>query len=297
MKKNTFLAVVLMALVVTVTAQTKVSKKIQVLPWLDQAVIDANQAKGGFHEYATWAVLATDLKLSQVEVGMHVYIAADKADYRLKAWATPAALPIVAEWERVGDAIVVADMAARDALDNGTASVANSLRNLSTGTKVLVKANAKGVPEMFIYVNGLVDVNGDANTDGLDKWLSLGGASGAGYLLYGLGAVSAVDVPSATNGWDGAAIGTISGSTPRYSGIPASGISITLAAGTTVPVIAIPATWPAPVIYIKTGGVMTLLSDCWLKSHATHDAIDYQVWAGDNAFLTGLTGTYTLEIR
>jgi hypothetical protein len=301
MKRFILMAVVLIAIAVTVTAQTQVSKKIQVLPWLDQAVIDANQAKGGLHHYATWAVLATDLKKAQVEIGMHVYIAgpvADAGDYRLKAWATPAALPLITEWERVGDAIVVADIAARDALDDGTLTTASTLRAISTGTKVLVKANAKGVPEMFIYVNGLVDVDGAAGLTPADKWLSLSGASGSGYVFYGLGAVNATDAVNETNGWNGTTVGAIVvGTTARYSGIPAAGITISLAAGTTVPVIAVPATWPAPVIYLKTGSVMSLLSDCWLKSHATHDGMDYQIWAGDNAFLTGLTGTYTLEIR
>jgi hypothetical protein len=301
MKRFILMAVVIMAAVVSVSAQTQVSKKIQVLPWLNQAVIDANQAHGGLHAYADWATLATDLKLAQVQIGMHVYIAgpaADAGDYRLKAWATITALPLITEWERVGDAIVVADIAARDALDDGNATTASTKRAMSTGTKVLVKANAKGVPEMFIYVNGLVDVDGATGLTPADKWLSLSGASGAGYVLYGLGAVNAVDAVNETNGWTGSAIGAIVlGTTARISGIPAAGISISLDAGTTVPVIAVPASWPAPVIYLKTGSTMSLLSDCWLKSHATHDAMDYQVWAGDNAFLTGLTGTYTLEIR
>lgn len=302
MKKVILLASIALAFAVNAqNSTTKVSKQIEVLPWLNAAVIDANQAAGGMHTYADWATLTTGLKLAQVKIGMLVTITGEtdvnlNGTFRLKSWATNTALPLGDEWVKVGDMVVVADLAARDALIN--ASGAHALHSLAPGTTVVVKANGIGVPESFIYAAGLFDANGDGSVTATDLWYSpSSNAASSGYVFIKNQAVGTTTVDQ-TNGWNGTAVGAIVvGTDPRIKAMPTAGIEYSLSAGTTVPVIAIPAAWANPTFYINDGTNTYPLLDCWIKSYQTIDNITYQVWTADNAFLTAATGTLKLFVR
>lgn len=303
MKKITLLASAFLAFTIAVNAQnatTKVSKQIEVLPWLNAAVIDANQAAGGMHTYADWATLTTDLKLAQVKVGMLVTITGEtdgnlNGTFRLSAWGTNTALPLGDEWVKVGDMVVVADLAARDALINATGT--HTLQLLAPGTTVVVKANGIGVPESFIYAAGLFDANGDATVDATDLWYSpSSNAASSGYIFIKDQAVGTTTV-DLTSGYKAGAIATIAvGTDARLTAMPGD-VEYTLAAGATVPVIAMPAAWVNPTFYINDATNTYPLLDCWIKSYQTIDNITYQVWTADNAFLTAATGTLKLFVR
>lgn len=300
MKRFTLMAGLVLALAVSVTAQTtKVSKKIEVLPWLNSAVINANQAEGGLHSYVDWATLGTDLKLAQVKVGMLVTIGTDadanlKGTFRLKAWAIQTALPVAGEWEKVSDMVIVADLTARDAL----IVTDNTKVSLAPGTTVMVKDNGKGAPATFIYVAGLVDVNAPTGIDAADLWYSTVSSGSDGYIFFELAAVGATS-SGAANGWYKAATasGAITiGTTARLAGMPADA-EFALTAGDNVPVVAIPAAWANPTFYLNDGTTTSQLLDCWVKTYQTIDGIQYQVWTADNTLLKGLPGSWKLFVR
>ena len=299
MKKVILLVGVVLAFAGAVAAQTttKVSKQIKVLPWLNTAVIDANDAAGGMHTYASWATLGTNLKTSQVQLGMLVTIEADKATYRLKSWAINTALPALGEWERVGDMVVVADISTR----NGLIVTDNSKVSLAPGTTVVVKDNGKGVAESFIYAAGLFDANGDGTvkTDGTDDWYSASGTSaGSGYVFFEEAALGTSASTHATGWFKGAAAsGAITiGTTARLSGMP-TGVKFSLNAGANVPVVALPAAWANPTFYINDGTSTYQLLDCWVKSYQTIDGISYQLWVADTAFETAIPAGSTLIVQ
>lgn len=321
MKKFTLLAGLLLAMVVTATAQsasTKVSKTIKVFDWLNAAVVDGNQVEGGLHSYVNWAEVTTGasakLKIAQVKIGMVITltdIAGDKsikpASYRLKTWTTPTALPTVKEWERIGDMIVVADIAARDLLITGPANA-----SLATGTTVMVKSNAMSIPELFVYVNGLVDVNGDGSLTATDLWYSLSSTSttSSGYILFDNQPVGTTPASiSASSGfYDGiTAAGAVTiGTSKRFTAMPTTlALEYDLVAGITtlnnVPIVALPAAWASPSFYVSDGTGLFQLQDCWIKTYLTIDNTKYQVWTADNAFSNGTagvaSGTFKLVIR
>jgi len=285
MKKVILLAGITLALAVTVSAQTKVSKQIKVLDWLNTAVVDGNQVEGGLHSYTSWATLGTSLKTAQIKVGMVVTITGEadrnlNGSFRLKTWATPAALPLLNEWEHVGDLIVVADIATRDALL--ATATAGTTTSLAPGTTVVVQANAAAIPEVFIYAAGLFDANGDGTIDpvvtaaGTDLWYSLTGNANAGYVFVSQAALGSNTV-SLTNGVDKevvtAAAGAVSapvamvvGATgnTRITSFPIGGVNFALTNDATVPVVAIPATWNNPTFYVNDGTTTFQLTDCWI---------------------------------
>ena len=289
MKKVILLVGFVLTLTGAAIAQTtKVSKQIEVLPWLNTAVIDANQAAGGLHVYADWTTLGSTLKTAQVKVGMLVSITGDKATYRLKSWTTTTALPLLGEWERVSDMIVVADIAER----NGLIVTDNSKVSLAPGTTVVVKDNGKVVAESFIYAAGLFDANGDGTvkTDGTDNWYSASGTNaGSGYVFFDEAAVGTT-TSTASEGWfkGASASGTITvGTTARLSGMP-SGVKFSLTPGSDVPVVALPAAWANPTFYVNDGTNTYQLLGCWVKSYQTIDGISYQLWVADTAFQTSI---------
>jgi len=316
------LASITLAFSVAVTAQTKVSKQIKVLDWLNVAVVDGNQVEGGLHTYDTWASLngstgftpgVSPLKKAQIKIGMLVTITSELIDknlngtFRLKSWATNGALPLAGEWEHVGDLVIVDNITKRDAL-----IVADkSLVSLAPGTTVVVNSNSIGVPETFIYAAGLFDANGDGTvkTDGTDTWYSpSSNVAGAGYIFVSQDAVpSAIPTVNLGNGVAKAQVttagtaaatpGTIAVGDARITSLPTGGVDFALTAGGNVPVVAIPAAWTNPVFYIYDGTNTYQLTDCWIKSYQTIDANKYQVWAVDNAFLQDATGTLTLQVR
>lgn len=324
MKKVILLAGITLAFSVAVTAQTKVSKQIKVLDWLNVAVVDGNQVEGGLHTYDTWASLngstgftpgVSPLKKAQIKIGMLVTITNELVDknlngtFRLKSWATNSALPLAGEWEHVGDLVIVDDITKRDAL----IVTDNSLVSLAPGTTVVVNSNSIGVPETFIYAAGLFDANGDGTvkTDGTDNWYSANSSTaGAGYIFVSQDAApSATATVVLTNGVSKAQVtaGAVStpgaiittGTTPdgRITSFPAGGVDFTLTAGDNVPVVAMPAAWANPTFYINDGTNTYQLTDCWIKSYQTIDNNNYQVWAVDNAFLKDATGVLKLQIR
>lgn len=315
MKKIILLAGITLALAVTISAQTKVSKQIKVLDWLNTAVVDGNQVEGGLHSYTNWATLGTSLKTAQVKVGMVVTITGEvdrnlNGSFRLKTWAIPGALPLLNEWERVGDLLVVPTVADRDALL--ATAIAGTSTSLAPGTTVVVQANA-AIPEAFIYAAGLFDVNGDGTvaTDGTDDWYSLTGTgtANAGYIFVSQAALASNTV-SLTNGVSEEVVTAAAGAATvpvamvvgaagntRITSFPIGGVDFALTNDATVPVVAIPATWNNPTFFVYDGITTFQLTDCWLKSYQTIDNVKYQVWTVDNAFLTAATGTLTLQIR
>lgn len=297
MKRGVFCIVLTVIVLCAVSAQTtKVSKQISVLPWLNTAVIDANEAAGGLHTYADWTALSTSMKTAQVKIGMLITILADKATYRLKKWDTTTALPLKGEWERVGDMIVVDNITARNAL----IVTDNSKVSLAPGTTVIVKDNGSGLVQSFIYAASLFDANGDGTIDTSDVWYSATSTAGMGYVLFDEVEPNTTAVTT-TNGWDAGAstpgIGSVAAAV-KYSSVP-SGVAITLTTGTTkVPQIAVPAAWANPVFYIYDGTTASLLTDCWTKSKATVSGVVYQVWVPDFSFLKDISsGTYKLYVR
>jgi len=318
MKKVILLAGITLALAVTVSAQTKVSKQIKVLDWLNTAVVDGNQVEGGLHSYVTWADLGTKLKTAHIKVGMVVTITGEtdrnlNGSFRLKTWAVNAALPTLAEWEHVGDLIVVPTIEDRNALIDATKV------SLSPGTTVVVQANAAAIPEAYIYAAGLFDANGDGTIDpvvtsaGTDLWYSLTGNANAGYVFVSQAALASntVDLTKGVDKATAVAAGT-SAAAPiaisvgavantRITSFPIGGVDFTLTNDATVPVVAIPATWNNPTFYVKDATTVPAttfqLTDCWVKSYQTIDGIKYQVWAVDNSFLNGSTDALTLQIR
>jgi len=294
MKKVVLIVGIVLAFTGAVTAQTttKVSKQIKMLPWLNTAVIDANDAAGGLHTYADWTTLSSNLKTSEIQIGMLVSITADKATYRLKSWTTTTALPLYAEWERVGDAVVVADIAARDALLAGT-----SAGVLSIGTTVIVKDNGSGLVQSYIYTGGGYDFNGDGVTNTADNWYSVTNTAGSGFIYFDQVAPSTTAVTS-TKGWDGdGASASLTATSKKLTSIPATTQFALTLGGTTVPQIAVPAAWPNPVFYLNDGTNTTLLTDLWVKSSVTLNGITYQVWVADWSFLKDATGTFNLLVR
>ena len=299
MKKVILLVGVVLAFAGAVAAQTttKVSKQIKVLPWLNTAVIDANDAAGGLHTYADWTALSSNLKTSQVQLGMLVTIESDKATYRLKSWLVNSALPTLGEWERVGDMVVVADITTR----NGLIVTDNSKVSLAPGTTVIVKDNGKGATELFIYAAGLFDANGDGTvkTDGTDDWFAPNGSSaGSGYVFFEEAALGTT-ASAAANGWSKGASASgaiVIGTTPRLTGMP-TGVKFSLTAGNNVPVVALPAAWANPTFYINDGTTTYQLLDCWTKTYQTIDGISYQLWVADTAFEVGITAGSKLIVQ
>ena len=331
MKKFTLLAGLFLAMVVTVTAQstaTKVSKEIKVFDWLNAAVVDGNQVEGGLHSYASWAEVSgatAKLKIAQVKLGMVVIIAdgSRSISYRLKAWTTKTALPLISEWERVGDVISVTTTAARDALLTTTGSAVGTAAvqgTLAVGTMVFVTGSNGSAPDMYIYVGGLIDANGDGTvkpvtaTELTDAWYSLSGASAAsGYVYVEVQdfTTSAPTVPGTSTAnaytYDSPATLVIPASTNKkftQVTLPVGGFSYDLVANlaglttTKVPVVYLPAAWGKPSFYIYDGTNYFQLQDCWVKNFVTMtDGAKYQVWTADNNFAFGATGTLNLVIR
>ncbi len=315
MKKITLLIGILVFLITGANAQTtKVSKKIEVLSWINEAVVDGNQVEGGLHSYASWTELNSNLQKAQVKKGMLVTITGESATYRLKSWSDTDNLPNKNEWERVGDVVIVKDIDMRDSL----LSSSTDTTALSTGTVVLVKSNDLSVPEAFIYVEDM-DGDGTANEDEDDSWFSFSGSSNAGssngYVYFTSYAVSNAytdDISSSsvsfTNGYYSGATtsAAVSGQT-KLSAMPSIGadgtgtqVSFDLSSWTSgnVPVVAIPATWNAPSFYIYNGTNYYQLQDCWVMRKRTIDDISYQVWIADNDFITGASSsTLNLIVR
>lgn len=297
---------------------TKVSKQIEMLEWLNKAVVDGNQVGGGLHSYANWTEVLTGgtakLKTAEVKLGMLITLtdAADAGTYRLRAWATPAALPLKTEWERVGDVVVVADIAARNALITGGDDY-----SLAIGTVVLVRSNTLAVPQAFIYVENM-DGDANINEDEADSWFTFGdnGASN-GYIYFlaytPLASVYSDDISAiafSKGYYDNAGTPTLStvdltSADTKFSSLPyvttnPNIISFDLVTGWTagnVPAIALPATWAKPSFYIYDGTNYSPLLDCWVSGKKTIDGVDYQVWVADNAFADGATGTLNLIVR
>jgi len=318
MKKFTLFVGFVAFLFAGANAQTaKVSKQIEMLSWLNKAVVDGNQVGGGLHSYANWTEVLTSgtpkLKTAQVKLGMLITLtdAASAGTYRLKTWATQSALPLKAEWERVGDVVVVADIAARNALLTGGDDY-----SLAVGTVVLVRSNDLAVPQAFVYV---ADMNGNStiNENEADSWYAFGDSgSSNGYIYYTNLAIASATAPYTANMatltlesgyYDNAGTPTLSltafaGTEKKFSSIPAANnvisFNMVALAEDEVPVIALPASWKTPCFYIYDGTNYSPLQDCWVKYKKTIGNIDYQVWVADNAFANGLTsGTLNLIVR
>ena len=293
MKKFYLAASLFLAFTVAGFAQTtKISKKIEVFDWLDAAVAASNQVEGGLHAYTDWADMSANLKLAQVQVGMLVTLTGENATYRLASWATNTALPLQSEWERFGDMIVVADIAARDALVDPANT---ALEALSIGTMVMVRSNANGVAETFVYVEDLDGDGGTTTTD--DYWYSFSGSDAASFGYIYLTTVT-TGLSGATDGYyaKATAAGAVSGQV-KLTELPST-TAITyniLSLSAEKPLVALPKAWEKPDFYITTDDGTFQLDDCWAVTYETKDGIDYQVWSCDVALADGYSGT-TLNI-
>lgn len=102
MRKNlSLLSTLVLALVITVgaNAQTnKVTKPLEMLPFLNKAIVDANQAKGGLHVVAD-AAARKAIKSSRLVNGMLVSQLDTKTIYRLVDATKP---NLDASWEAIG---------------------------------------------------------------------------------------------------------------------------------------------------------------------------------------------------
>ena len=305
--KRFLLAGLVLFIVAGANAQTtKVSKKIEVLSWLNEAVVNGNQVYGGLHSYQSWTDVLTgtpSLQINQVQLGMFISILDDNATYRLKEWDDNTALPLKSEWERVGDVVVVADMTARTALlTAGSAS-------LAVGTVVVVKSNALAVPEAFIYVEDM-DGNGTPNENDTDSWYSFSGAGTSnGYIYFVQVAVAdpyASDLSSLATSLVGGYINNGSDEATAQATITAATdaklsslvpVTISLANSSTNVVIAIPKAWTKPNFYLNDGTSTYSLNDCWVNNTITKDGIDYQLWVADNQFTASASATLSLIVR
>jgi|GEM_PF-2022157 len=348
MKKFTLLVGLVAFLIGVATAQTtKVSKQIEMMSWLNKAVVDGNQVEGGLHTYANWNEVALNaaadnsssikLKTAQVQLGMLITLtgAADAGTYRLKSWtgynADPASatLPLKSEWERIGDVVVVADIAARDELIDSDPAATDLDYALSVGTVVLVGDNGTGIPGAYIYVGGTIDVNGDGSATATDLWFNLSSSStDAGYICY-------LDYTPVTSVYTDALTATVTSSTLTSgyfatSNTDATPVFGTITHGTSVkftskpvisaagsneitfdlttithvsghlPLVAMPKSWGKPSFYIQTGtgtSDYSPLQDCWVSREVTIDNVVYQVWIADNDFVEGAGTTLKLIVR
>lgn len=274
--------IVLIASVSSASAQdleTRVSKKLKAFDWLNVAVVDGNQVEGGLHVYADYATLLTDLKVAQVKVGMMVVLngsngALSAGTYRLDAWATTTALPLSTEWKRT-DNVVVANIAARDALSG-----------LATGTIVAVNDDGTGEKAAYFY-------------DGTD-FISLGGGgtTGGGFIAVGQGAIAY------TSGFDGddlnfnnADVGVIDTSDPTKKISTFQSFEFELTNNSSLPFIAYPKAWNKPSFYINVNGTVYPLTDCWTVTYAIVQNVEYQQWQADVAFADGSTLPLKLIVR
>ncbi len=265
-------------------AETKVTKQIKAFSWLDVAVVDGNQVEGGLHVYEDITDLTSYLKPAQTSIGMMVSIV--KGDptmtagtYRLSAWEVGNAAPLVGEWERVAETILVADIAARDAY----VVADNSKALLAEGTMVVVTAGATGFVETYVYKGG---------TDNKTCWLSLSDASGAGFIAYGQGTVSysakGVDNSGPVDGLD---ITDLSKVITKMEEVIAP-----LEAGSGLFFISFPDAWNKPTFYVNDGNEEFPLNDCWTVKRVKKGNVWYQEWTSNLDFFPEEASGNTLSV-
>lgn len=198
----------------------------------------------------------------------------------------------VQHFERV-DALLVADIAARDALID---DVGVTDAGLAIGTIVGVTSDDSGEFAAFFYAGG---------TD----WIALAGgssyAAGGGFI-----AVGQQDAPgvSFTNGFDS----DDSGASMNNTGVGAITTSdaakkidsfeefeFTLTQNGEMPFIAYPKAWNKPNFFIKIGADPTehTIMDCWTVTYAIQDGVEYQQWKSTVNFTTGASSDMTLIVR
>ncbi|PXY01668.1 hypothetical protein DF185_09375 [Marinifilum breve] len=273
MKKIVLLAMGFMMTLSVVNAQNKVTKRIDMADWVNQAVVDANNVGGGVHLYATWTALETAAKNNKkFGGGMVVSVAGDL--YKLggaeNAEITETDLKKKDQWSYIGPMKKVADTGARLALIN--ADGASDLPLLSPGTVVKVEdADGSGNPATYVFngtANGKYAVGDTDNEKKEVYWTNITASGVEGY-FYQKGELAA----AAT------AVTDLDKGTDKLVVLPAS-TEITVTNGKFV-AIAFPKAWRAPNFTLDVDGTKYVFNDCWTVTEVVEAGVKYQVWSSD----------------
>ncbi|PXY01669.1 hypothetical protein DF185_09380 [Marinifilum breve] len=273
-----------------VNAQQKVTKKIEMLKWINEAVVDANNVGGGVHLYATWTELETAAKNNKkFGGGMIVSVAGDL--YKLagaeNAEIAEADLKKKDQWSYIGPMKKVADTGARLALIN--ADGASDLPLLSPGTVVKVAdADGSGNPATYVFngtANGKYAVGDTDNEKKEVYWTNITATGVEGY-FYQKGDLAA----AAT------AVADLDKGTDKLEVLPAK-TTIDITKGKFV-AVAFPKAWRAPQFMIDIDGTEYVLTDCWTVTEVVVTGVKYQVWSSDVAIGDAAdTETYKIVVR
>lgn len=300
MKKQLLLAVLIGFAGLSLTAQdTKVSKTIKVLDFLDKAVIDANQAKGGMHTVAD-AAARKGIKSSRVTVGMLVSQTDNKTLWRLISGNGSSD----AHWEQIGTldgwkastAYKTGQPVLRDSkllvwakADGNSASTFTAANWREVGkAKIETVAKASLRPSSGMLAGDIVYVTDDDGKaiNGNQKsvyiydgtaWLEIykeavvpavkSGTVYAGVVTKTLSNISAADIQGSSSPSIPALANTATGST--ISVVPDASIADQTSSSSPVDryyVMAYPADWTGtPIFKFTFGGATHELADCWNK--------------------------------
>ncbi|PXY01667.1 hypothetical protein DF185_09370 [Marinifilum breve] len=268
MKKTFLLLISFVAVFGAVNAQNKITKKLEMSDWVNEAVVDANDVAGGVHTYANWTDLNAENKYKKFRGGMIISVAGDL--YKLAGTATnvtAANKDAIAggQWTYIGPMKTVASTAARLALVPGSGDTDTPM--LAAGTVVRVETADGATNYVF---NGTSTGKYDAGdtTDELKEvyWSNLSSPEVEGY-IYTSGALAAKasSISDLTKG-------------EKNTKIPATEITLT---DEKFVAVAFPKAWGTPSIKIAIGTKMYNLDDCWTVSHETHEGVEYVIWASD----------------
>ena len=329
---KTFLFLTSTFFTVSLFAQTRITQTIEMLPWIDQAVANANEIKGGHHVYQNYSqmIASTGLKSSRIERGMLVTLiggisgSESTTTLRLNSdWDIGGkAYPDLSDWTRVaGDGLIVNTIAERNALHD-TSGVSATLE---IGTIVIVVNDVSGNSAGYVFIGTghRLDINndgiaGEANSQD-DAWFSLGGggvSSGGGgttlgYLYFGNG-LTVFDTVSATtdftsywnfstNSWaSGSPLPTAAG-TSFYDISTVSGVTSATAGSTdktdNYHVFAFPKAWGLPSFYGEiNGGNLFQLYDLWQRHEVDVNGVTYYAYVTDTYVNPASGGMTNFEI-
>ena len=156
MKGIGFTILIIFSSIVLSAQNQVVTKKIVVPSWLNIAVAESNQLKGGHHVYDTWSAYAAGMKTGYVEIGMLLTILDPVGDgsgtpvlYHLREWKEKSALPLETEWSDIHTSALF--------LEDGT-SVNNTLR--WDGNR-WIESNALVNDSIGVSIWGNLKVSGD----------------------------------------------------------------------------------------------------------------------------------------
>ena len=193
-------------------AQDKlVTSKLVIPPWLNIAIAESNQLKGGHHVYTSWNDYQSNMAKERVVIGMLLTILDPSGEgtnkpklYRLKEWKIRSTMPLQDEWGELFE-IKASNLKGEpsddpsDGLSNGTYVLVSDY-NGGFGWTDITSGLATDVGNILltdgrILVGGIngkatsVKISGDATLDSAGKLTLVDGAVAASKL----GQMSAVD--------------------------------------------------------------------------------------------------------